>query len=434
MFMYTNDENIDGILPESVGGWEQQNACKWPCYGMSLSFLMSASVNTPTCIRRAQCDPLGGRSILGSLRPYNHYGPNEPVIIVAAALDALALFHDDSLGAVASATGLVTSLAVAKLIGEQVSIEERTKTSKNIMFTLFQGEQFGFIGSGAINHGIKTGNFPSSGTSNNGNKLAMEFGHIKNYIEIGSLDSNSPNNFWFNATEGEIATKLTDFGYSGTDEILASSSLRGLFLDASAATTAEKIVVGDQHMSQFYQSRFDDYNNLGGLDTISTTLCKVVEDVSKATLSAAGYTEDITTACNEVYVHELLNLLLVNQSLVMTSGWSLPKQGIPTTRPNAPDPATDTNPSTGIPYPEGPMNRYVSTASLAASNFKTIEALAFYELASSLSDKSSTLVKKGSDCPKSWPDDLEMNGWVFLSKYFNDTHSECLNTTASRSV
>lgn len=77
-------------------------------FSARLKFFMWAAGTAEMCLRRTHsgfpfCQPLGGHSVVGSLIPGE---TSKDVTVVAAQLDAVSLFHDNSYGASSSAASI----------------------------------------------------------------------------------------------------------------------------------------------------------------------------------------------------------------------------------------------------------------------------------------------------------------------------------------
>ena len=113
-----------------------------------------------------KCLPLGGTSVwalAGSPYARGSYSANQdqdadnenendgdgkqPIVMVATNMDATAMFHDLSRGANTAASNILTVLMAAKLFGESVTDNVLDSLENKVMFSFFQGEKFGSIGS-----------------------------------------------------------------------------------------------------------------------------------------------------------------------------------------------------------------------------------------------------------------------------------------------
>ncbi|GKY99432.1 hypothetical protein MPSEU_000897800 [Mayamaea pseudoterrestris] len=106
-----------------------------------------------------KCLPLGGTSVWASAgspslssapsssASSSNGGEGRSVVMVAGSMDSTSLFHDVVPGANTAASNILTLLMAAKLIGDNVDDDTLDGLTSQIVFALFQGESFGFLGS-----------------------------------------------------------------------------------------------------------------------------------------------------------------------------------------------------------------------------------------------------------------------------------------------
>jgi len=116
-----------------------------------------------------KCLPLGGNSIwavAGS--PYERNGNGDgdgdgngnaderrtedadgkkPIVMVSTNIDATSMFHEDARGANTAASNILTVLMAAKMFGEAVTDQQLDQMENKVMFSFFQGENYGYMGS-----------------------------------------------------------------------------------------------------------------------------------------------------------------------------------------------------------------------------------------------------------------------------------------------
>ena len=76
-----------------------------------------------------------------------NYGDGKPAIVIAASMDSTSMFHDLSPGANEGATNTLTLLMAAYLFGSAVSDSTLDALTNRVVFALFDGEAYGYIGS-----------------------------------------------------------------------------------------------------------------------------------------------------------------------------------------------------------------------------------------------------------------------------------------------
>jgi nicastrin len=110
-------------------------------------------MNSPTCLAwrdakdnewRPKCLPLGGTSV------WSHVGVNsqqnnaaKPVLILAASMDGSSLFHDATPAFNQAVSNILAVIGATQLLKGI----DTSQWSYDIVVSLFQGEQFGFVGS-----------------------------------------------------------------------------------------------------------------------------------------------------------------------------------------------------------------------------------------------------------------------------------------------
>jgi nicastrin len=78
----------------------------------------------------------------------NNNNNRKPVLLVGATMDGSSMFHELSPSASSAASNILVTLLAAKLVGLYVDADTLENTlSKQIVFSLFQGDSYGFMGS-----------------------------------------------------------------------------------------------------------------------------------------------------------------------------------------------------------------------------------------------------------------------------------------------
>ena len=70
-----------------------------------------------------------------------------PIVLLSTSIDSTSMFHDLSPVANTAASNILTLLLAAELIGSSIKDEVLDQLYGRIVFTFFQGESYGFIGS-----------------------------------------------------------------------------------------------------------------------------------------------------------------------------------------------------------------------------------------------------------------------------------------------
>lgn len=151
---------------------------------------MFAAVNTPTCISRSNlvnlfnpviyCDPMGDRNIVNSLFPIKD-PKAKSLIVVTTHLDVATMFDGLAPAAMSTVTGIVTLMATNHLLSKL--IPNNANYERNVLFLMFSGEAYDYIGSSRFVYDIKEKLFRSK-------SRPIVFDDIGLMFEINQLDKN----------------------------------------------------------------------------------------------------------------------------------------------------------------------------------------------------------------------------------------------------
>eukprot|EP00056_Hartaetosiga_gracilis_P003741 m.67021 g.67021 ORF g.67021 m.67021 type:complete len:675 (-) comp11564_c0_seq1:30-2054(-) len=350
----------------------------FPLVSADLESFMWAAGDAETCLRRQYCDPLKSHNIYGTIKEYNL---TQEVIMVTAQMDSSSLFHDQSFGANADASGMIALLAAAKLLGLDENAGIRNESNKNILFMLFNGESFGYIGSSKVAYQMKrrpTSNFPNA-------DYPLSFDDVPYLIELGQLLSGNDDINTFvhnsNADTAEINSVLTaaaaevggPIGVVEQPGELPPASLRAIlnaFRNETKMNNFGGVFLSDHDNTQFtnnyYASRLDDSENIGSSSNETVEkLCRISSTVAR-TLWSLSTGEDASASTMAVtdadcdYIRELLYCVTVDQTC------DLVRDSIVTTAAGT-----------------GPMSRYVGVNRFVGSVTRTV-GFFFNQLAANL--------------------------------------------------
>jgi nicastrin len=254
---------------------------------VQIKTFMSAATNSEICVRRTNsnrnmaqtkyCDPLQGRNVYGTLFPRKTVNSvertvdaKERFILVSTRIDTTSMFDGFGLGAMDSLTSFATLVATAHYL-RQITLELDNMANKNVLFLLFNGESYDFIGSQRLVYDMKTGNFPDKDYYN-----LINFTNIDMMIDMGTFDN--PNKIVIyhaeELKENEAILKfIKNFNYYNQKFNLSieSSEQKTVNLPPTSAQsflTADRsfpalILNSADKTNRFYHSIFDDAENLG---------------------------------------------------------------------------------------------------------------------------------------------------------------------------
>ncbi|CAH1153337.1 unnamed protein product [Phaedon cochleariae] len=256
---------------------------------LELKSFMYATTNTPTCRRRSNiitnlnpvkfCDPLGDSNIWASLYPLAD-GPRrnetKPLkdykyIIISARLDATSMF-DKTSGANSPVTGIVTLLTVAKYLKEILPIEIVREKKTNILFILFNGETYDYIGSQRMLFDMLKGYFPLKGAAEDNILPVIRPENVSLFIEVSQLGNSKDRLFVHHLTKGNevlgFYEKLVEYGkpllkFDNVSDSLPPASLHTFM---KKIPTFPGLLIADHkhsYSNHFYNSIFDNSTNIG---------------------------------------------------------------------------------------------------------------------------------------------------------------------------
>ncbi|XP_071037443.1 nicastrin isoform X2 [Parasteatoda tepidariorum] len=207
IFVITNNESITSI-ENCYKKFNNGSTKSWPLCSVQMTSVMLAAKDSETCMRRNNlianlnevktCDPLSDKNVVNTLFPTNKSEEirNDSVIIVGARLDSFSMFDKLAPGAHSTVTGLVTLLAVAKnmeSLKSEIELALKGKVEKNILFIIFNGEAFDYIGSSRVVFDMQKDQFPVRILGGIRDQPALiNLQHISHFIELSQLAPVTP--------------------------------------------------------------------------------------------------------------------------------------------------------------------------------------------------------------------------------------------------
>lgn len=249
---------------------------------IQIKSFMLAAVNSVVCIRRTKyannmnprryCDPLQGKNIYATAYPRKVVPDaaivtttNEEFIVVAARIDTTSMFDGIGLGAMDSLLPTITLLSTAHTLVKMLSDGD---SAKNVLFILFNGESYDYIGSQRLVYDMENGDFPSLSTQ-------TQPIHLKNitlFIDIGSLDSlNSTTIYQYKtfSMASEFINSMQRFNKKFNLNLAIGQKSSSNLPPTSAQTFLREnvsfpavILYSDANKNHFYHSIYDDGKNI----------------------------------------------------------------------------------------------------------------------------------------------------------------------------
>lgn len=291
IFYVENEEEIEKMRKcfEKFNNFDYDNHKDRSLCSLELKSFMYATTNSQTCRRRSNiitnlnpitfCDPLGDNNLWAALYPMVK-GPRrnetQPIkdlkyIIIATRMDTTSMF-DKTSGANNPVTGIVSLLHTAKLLKSMLTEDDILTAKKNVLFILFNGETFDYIGSQRMVYDMQKGDFPVKGLEENNNILPIirpenislfielsQLGNSKNKVFVHYLNQSAEiESFCNKLKKNEDSIHLQNVPLS-----LPPSSLHS-FLKYNSSFSG--LVISDHQQSYtnfFYNSIYDNASNIG---------------------------------------------------------------------------------------------------------------------------------------------------------------------------
>lgn len=265
----------------------QSQATRSLC-SIEINSLMSAAGNSEICMRRSDnnanllnrinyCDPLQGKNVYATLLPRKIVNPDnrtvdkaEKFILISARLDTTSMFDGLGLGALDSMASIATLFTTGHYLRKIVKSSEFTENSNiNVLFMLFNGESYDYIGSQRLVYDLKKGDaFPTPSTFSN----PLSLDNILMMIDIGVLDSFNELNFHqmgdtlmgkkfldsidFYQKQMKIDIKVEYKNGTNFPPVSAQSFLR------ENSSFPVSVIASKKPTNKFYHSIYDDVDNL----------------------------------------------------------------------------------------------------------------------------------------------------------------------------
>ncbi|KAL3525034.1 hypothetical protein ACH5RR_013406 [Cinchona calisaya] len=146
-------------------------------FGLVMQTTKSGTHDSESCLREETCLPLGGYSVWSALPPMNSSISQKPkpIILTVASMDSASFFRDKSLGADSPISGLIALLAAVDALSH---LDDLHLLRKQLVFVVFTGEAWGFLGSRRFLLELDQHTDAVSG---------LDFSLIETVMEIGSV-------------------------------------------------------------------------------------------------------------------------------------------------------------------------------------------------------------------------------------------------------
>lgn len=304
-----------------------------------------AGLTSLSCLRNAQCLPLGGHSVWGTMQTLN---AAKKMVFMTTNLDSTAMFHDKAVGAASAASDIVALLAAV----EALSKVDTASLPFQIGYGLFQGESWGRLGSRRFVseiQGFACSSKASAASSVTGfafckqpvrTDLSFEelpsdgsgFAHV---LAIDQAGGASANTYLHPAPGGSVSAGVLNGAVSGSQLPVVASSVSEV--PPSPLTTFVKAWPGVNgavlssydalYANQFYKSSWDDSSNVDAAQVakFATTLARVAyalaANVSTTVAATAAVPAGLTV--DTTLVSDLLNCFTTDAACDTLSSYTM---------------------------------------------------------------------------------------------------------------
>lgn len=258
------------------------------------------------------CDPLGDQNLVVTLLPKNlTASENKSALILASRFDGASLFDEISPSADTSVTSLVTLLTVIKQLSkvkDTIGISSDSEINA-VYFMLFNGEAFGYIGSGRMAYDMSHNDFP------------LKLDEIRYFLEVNQAAPRSEENKYFIHQSNPTQSKsLADLLHNEAKNVALEPTTSQLGVPPSSLHSFLRqrpdipgLVITnhkDSYKNPFYNSIFDTKESIRYVyedrdttsiqqriaslaTTISNSVIKLLNSTANSTFSDNSETMDI---------------------------------------------------------------------------------------------------------------------------------------------
>lgn len=331
----------DSLVVHKLALMNKENHTRWSA---QLTQFMYTNQDGATCLRLGFCEPVGGHSVWTSLPPI--VKKENRFIISTSTIDSISLFHGRSTGAVSDMSGLIANLAALEALSRD-DIDMKS-FKKQIIFTFFEGENWGYVGSSRFFHDIN--NFKCKKWSSNKARCItprynnLDFRNIqlenidalvelrqvgtfrnsdneekKLYVHRQNHDFDNPIVNLLKQVASNIDHLSLENSYDNTPGLPPSSS-KSILKRSNVSLSHNTVVITDHggpYINKFYHSHFDDYRNVDTklITKASTLLARSLYSLA----NDVSYEDSLFIEVNETLIEELTTCLTRNISCHLLS-------------------------------------------------------------------------------------------------------------------
>ncbi|XP_050034653.1 nicastrin [Dermacentor andersoni] len=362
IFLVDNETSIDIIVNKCFNSYnlptKGTHERKWPLCAAQLRSRMSAAKDSVTCIRRSEnlvtmnplryCDPLTDRNVISTLYPTSNEKPvsDRSVVVVGARLDTFSMFDGLAPGAHSSVSSFVTLLIAAQMLNQLKVAQKPEFVKNNVLFVLFNGEAFDYIGSSRIVYDMEKGQFPLVNQSGSAKvqpaNLALK--HISHFVELSQVaplgesstiylhtDPVSTGSAEVNQTVKDLVEQIKRAAEAQPLELTVEASPHEQPLPPSSVQRFLKkdkniasVVITNhnkQFLNRYYNSYLDTWENLNStgwdLQAVAKQLTKLAAAVASAVFKVITGEDAKGLALDKFRTVELLECYVLNASCAL---------------------------------------------------------------------------------------------------------------------
>ncbi|KAI3813796.1 hypothetical protein L1987_18531 [Smallanthus sonchifolius] len=292
---------------------EDTYAAKVTEFDLVMQTTKAGTHDSESCLREGTCLPLGGYSVWSALPTENISSPSskKPIILTVTSMDSASFFRDKSLGAEFPLSGMISLLAAVDALSR---VEGLDKLSKQLVFVIFTGEAWGYLGSRRFLLELDQHTDAVNGINNTLIETVIEVGSVGKGYDQGVKTFYAHTAGVSSATNKTLRAIQKARDSLGTESIkysTASESNPGIppssfmsFLRQNSHTPG--VVLEDFDTSftnKFYHSHLDDLSNIN-----SSAIVAAASLVARTLYFLANDNKDLSDSS--------LNSVKVNTSLV----------------------------------------------------------------------------------------------------------------------
>lgn len=268
---------------EKFNSFDLSDQHKRSLCSIQINAFMSAAVNSDVCLRRTgyfagissqrYCDPLRSKNVYATLYPRDVVEPSkrtvhkdEKFIVVSSRIDTTSMFDGVGSGAMDSFVSFATLISIAQILASLLP-DKVSSDDPNVLFMIFNGESYDYIGSQRFVYDISKGNFPPEYHSTD----PIGLDNIQMLIDLGTLDDLNNINV-HHAQDFPKATQLLQlldkYNHQHSLGVKTTDTMNDHIPPTSAQSflrenrTFPVVILNSKPLNRFYHSIYDDIDNI----------------------------------------------------------------------------------------------------------------------------------------------------------------------------